>query len=762
MKAKTKFTRLWSILLALAMVVSMLPTMVLAAESESADFVSDPTTALALLNAAKTDGADDSTWDADSKTLTLNGVDFTTTAVDAVHLPGGTTIVLTGVNTITGGPAVTDVNGGWCCGIRVEGDLTISGTGSLTVTGGDASATYGVSAGIFSNVNTAGGSTVRITGGTVEAKGGPARQKSYGILAGWGKRYGNVVIKGDAQVTAIGGDMVNNDGYTAGIRANSYAGGGTLTISDRAIVTAKAGNNGLYCEGLVAIISVSVSGNAQLTAEGGNSGRSIGIASYSEVNISGNARVTATGKEAYFSAGISGTSGIEGGRDYIGQVNISDNAQVTATGGNAGDQSYGIMVIDLNISDSAQVIAKAGVVTYAPNHYWSGSCGNAGIYSTEEVNISGSAQVTAMAALVYDKFGNVDETDSRGGINRAINISGGIVTAAGYKNDCSAAFQDAGGYKNSFNANGGKGMMSFTKATAGTYAGYTLPANGFIAPVGKQFKCWEVDGTEKTVGETINIAEDTTVTAIWEAIEYNVTVTGGTASVGAGTPITKATMGTTVTLTAGAAPSGQMFDKWVVENGDITLADATSATTTFTMPAGEVSVKATYKDAPHTHTFDQKTIKDAALKTAADCTHDAVYYKSCSCGAISTNDADTFADTGSALGHAWPEEGSWSKDADKHWYECSRCGARTGESEHTLDEKGKCTECGFKKIILADVSGDGQIDTIDLTFMRKYLSGYTVEMNVAAADLNGDGKVDTIDLTLMRKYLAGYEVIFAK
>lgn len=104
----------------------------------------------------------------------------------------------------------------------------------------------------------------------------------------------------------------------------------------------------------------------------------------------------------------------------------------------------------------------------------------------------------------------------------------------------------------------------------------------------------------------------------------------------------------------------------------------------------------------------------------------------------------------------------WKSDAYKHWHECSRCGARTGESEHTLDEKGKCTECGFKKIILADVSGDGRIDTIDLTFMRKYLSGYTVEMNVAAADLNGDGKVDTIDLTLMRKYLAGYEVIFAQ
>ena len=49
MKAKTKFTKLWSILLALAIVVGMLPTIALAAGSESADFVYDPTTALALL-----------------------------------------------------------------------------------------------------------------------------------------------------------------------------------------------------------------------------------------------------------------------------------------------------------------------------------------------------------------------------------------------------------------------------------------------------------------------------------------------------------------------------------------------------------------------------------------------------------------------------------------------------------------------------------------------------------------------------------------
>ena len=152
-------------------------------------------------------------------------------------------------------------------------------------------------------------------------------------------------------------------------------------------------------------------------------------------------------------------------------------------------------------------------------------------------------------------------------------------------------------YTVSFDANGGTGTMADVTGISGEY---TLPANGFTAPAGKQFKAWSVGGVEKAAGDKITVTANTTVTAVWEAIEYNVTVTGGTASVGAGTPITKATMGTTVTLTAGAAPSGKVFDKWEVVSGGITLADVNSATTTFTMPASAVSVKATYKTTPVT------------------------------------------------------------------------------------------------------------------------------------------------------------------
>ena len=61
-------------------------------------------------------------------------------------------------------------------------------------------------------------------------------------------------------------------------------------------------------------------------------------------------------------------------------------------------------------------------------------------------------------------------------------------------------------------------------------------------------------------------------------------------------------------------------------------------------------------------------------------------------------------------------------------------------------------------VTLGDISGDGNIDTMDLTLLRKYLAGYTITGSLNAADLNGDGKVDTIDLTLLRKYLAGYDI----
>ena len=55
------------------------------------------------------------------------------------------------------------------------------------------------------------------------------------------------------------------------------------------------------------------------------------------------------------------------------------------------------------------------------------------------------------------------------------------------------------------------------------------------------------------------------------------------------------------------------------------------------------------------HTFDKETVKAEALKSEASCTSGAVYYKSCVCGEISTNDADTFV-SGDPVAHSYTEE----------------------------------------------------------------------------------------------------------
>ena len=82
-------------------------------------------------------------------------------------------------------------------------------------------------------------------------------------------------------------------------------------------------------------------------------------------------------------------------------------------------------------------------------------------------------------------------------------------------------------YTVSFDANGGTGTMADVTGVSGEY---TLPANGFTAPAGKQFKCWSVGGVEKAVGDKITVTANTTVTAVWEDIPVVTYTVAGTAT----------------------------------------------------------------------------------------------------------------------------------------------------------------------------------------------------------------------------------------
>ena len=96
---------------------------------------------------------------------------------------------------------------------------------------------------------------------------------------------------------------------------------------------------------------------------------------------------------------------------------------------------------------------------------------------------------------------------------------------------------------------------------------------------------------EECTGCHAKRSENTEIPALQD---YAVVVTGGKASDATGATITRAMENATITITA-QAPIGQHFVKWVVKAGGATLANETSATTTFTMLANDVTIEASFE-----------------------------------------------------------------------------------------------------------------------------------------------------------------------
>ncbi len=143
---------------------------------------------------------------------------------------------------------------------------------------------------------------------------------------------------------------------------------------------------------------------------------------------------------------------------------------------------------------------------------------------------------------------------------------------------------------------------------------------------GKAFKEWTSDNggsfaNAKSASTTFTMpAANVTITATYQDVskpdpakEYQLTVNNGSGS-------GNYDDGDIVEITAKAPEAGKVFDKWTSDNTDVNFADVTSASTTFTMPATDVTITATYKNvpSPDVPTKPQKPQNVTINKTSAE------------------------------------------------------------------------------------------------------------------------------------------------
>lgn len=145
------------------------------------------------------------------------------------------------------------------------------------------------------------------------------------------------------------------------------------------------------------------------------------------------------------------------------------------------------------------------------------------------------------------------------------------------------------------------------------------------------------------------------------------------------------------------APNEKHFKGWQVDNTVYKVGDKR----VFTKDDQNKEIKAVWEE----HTFDQK-LKEvngvSTLKDKATCTTNAIYYKSCACGQVSTT--ETFEDKDTKLGHEYTKQikdskylksqGSHCQEHDVYWYACSRCDVSAKDDENAQDKYYESAEVG--------------------------------------------------------------------
>lgn len=451
----------------------------------------------------------------------------------------------------------------------IEGGLTITGNGSTDI--------------IINNSSNA----ITVSGGMT-------------ISGAKDVKCSNTSIVGDAKIDCTGDISI----ISSGMAVN-----GNLTVSNAANVIVKGSDSGptitgdadINCTGDISIISKFMAVNqklivrnaADVTVKGATGGPQ--VISGGEINCTGNVWIENCGTASVISSGSA--------------LSITGAKDVTLKGGGYPPVIPGGTT---NIKASGTVLIEQTNTTYA------GAVALRGNFTFHQTKNRGykvkAGDTVESVVVIEEKAANEDYTISSFD-NKVL-----VIEPDPY-------------YTISFDANGGNGTMASVEVPSGSYK---LPECAFTPPSGKTFQCWSRTGSSGDCisGDSLDVTEDITIYACWTG--STLYITDGTAKDSSGNPVAYdddtryIAAGHKITITANKAPADYVFDKWIVTQGNVALENASSETTTFTMPAENIKIKATYKHVNHNY-VTTSTTKATTSKNGS------VIMKCSVCGATTTS-----------------------------------------------------------------------------------------------------------------------------
>ncbi len=616
--------------------------------------------------------------------LCLNGKTFASNGTNKIAVNNGGRLVLCDC---AGGGTIRGATKGWggSCVYLYQSTLDIFGG---KITGGKVSGNGGGGAIALDDSKC----VLNIYGGEISDNNG---KNSGGAI------FLNNKDKKGGTVNMYGGTIANNTATNGGVIYSAC--GGTFNLSGGTISGNTANNGGVVyaTSGGVVNLTLSggtISGNKATNGDGGVINMAGGTVTISGAKLTGNS-ASQYGGAIYLYNGVTAT--MTGG-EISGNQAASEGGAVHVYGTSTFNLSGGKITGNSSVDGGAIYLNREPSVLNMSGGVISGNTatGNGGgvyIFRTGSVcNLSGGTiekNTANVGGGIYVNPGN----------NGQLKISGNPVVKG----------NTASGDANNVYLPSGKKLSISAAMSSGASIGITTESKNYpVVFSGKYSQDYSNYFFADAADAHVNYNANTELELAAGAKKYNVyiiTDDNGTATVSA----SSATAGTTIQLTA-TPNNGYHFKEWQVVSGNAEVSNDT-----FIMPAGNVTVKPVFE----AHSFTEEHVEKQYKKSFADCTHNDVYYKTCSCGAVSAT--ETFEVPGTALNHDWAEatctepktcrrEGcgatdgnplghdlpnAWSKDENEHWHECKRCHSNEDAGEHEYGDDNICDICGYDKTV---------------------------------------------------------------